>query len=143
MSISLVLIPIVIASVGVASLALEESGNKHLIVNTKMKNESILKEAMGNYGYKSKKNENNLKMFIENGEVYFRLNNENVFQAVFNENFSKAEAETIINEIYDEYTSIVQQETYEKILENIEEYKFKLTSEEVTEKNSIVLTLEL
>lgn len=143
MSISAILIPIVIASIASSSLLLEKSDENKIVVTTIMKDENILKEAMAKYGYKSEENKNNLKIFTENGEAIFRLNEENLFQAVFKEDFSKNDAETIINHIFEEYTLLVQEKTYEKIMENIDNYNFKVESEEITEKNSIVITLEM
>ena len=49
------------------------------------------------------------------------------------------EAAELFSELYDEYTTLVQQEIYEKLLENIKDRNLNLESEEVTEDNSICL----
>lgn len=138
----MVLIPLAIAAAGTLFVKVEPLENDVIIFKTKMKNALILQKAVINLQYQHRVlNKDHMELQLEDGNIIFQKNEENSLQAIFSENMSQKQAELYINEIYDEYTTLVQQETYEKLLENIKNRNLNLESEEVTEDNSIVLTL--
>ena len=142
MSVSLVLIPIAIGAAGTLFVNVEPLESDLIIFKTKMKNALIFQEAVINLEYQSTiLNKNQMEIQLEEGHIIFEKNENDALQATFSENISQKQAETYIAEIYEEYTTLVQQQTYEKLLENIKTRNLNLESEEVTEDNSIVLTL--
>jgi hypothetical protein len=142
MSVSLVLVPVVIAAAGVLFVKVEPLENDEIIYKTKMKDALILQEAVINLEYQPNiLNKEEMEIQLEDGNIVFQKNEDNTFQVMFSENMSQEQVEAVISEIYDEYTTLVQQQTYEKLLENIKHRNLILESEEVTEDNSIVLTL--
>ena len=143
MSLSVVLIPLAIAAVGAMSTQTDLPSSDSIGFKTKIKNSSILQEALFNYGYEPLKTENGFKVNVEHGEIIFELDKDEKYVAIFSGNFSQEEAEDIISELYEEYTTLVQQHVYQKLLENIKERNLNLESEEITENNSILLTLEV
>ena len=73
--------------------------------------------------------------------MIFHSGEDDIFLATFRGNISKENAESYMTEFHDAYTTLVQQRTYQKLLEKIKERNLNLESEKVTEDNSIVLTL--
>ncbi len=142
MSVSLVLIPLVIAAAGTLFVKVEALENDLIIFKTKMKNALILQEAVINLEYQPTiLNKDQMEIQLKDGNIIFEKNEDNTLQATFNENIPQEQVEAFIAEIYDEYSALVQQQTYEKLLENIKNRNLNLESEEITEDNSIVLTL--
>lgn len=142
MSVSMVLIPIAIGVAGTLFVNVEPLENDVIIFKTKMKNALILQEAVINLEYQPNiLNKDQMEIQLEYGNIIFQKNEDNALQATFSENISQKQAEAYIAEIYDEYTTLVQQQTYEKLIENIKSRNLNLELEEVTEENSIVLTL--
>ena len=142
MSVSLVLIPVVIAGAGILFTRIEALENNVLLYKTKMRNARILQESVINLDYTYKTlNKNQIEVQHQDGHIIFEKNEDNTLQATFSKEISQEQAEACIAEIYDEYTTLVQQQTYEKLVENIKNYNLNLESEEITEDNSIILTL--
>ncbi|MEN6293968.1 MAG: hypothetical protein ABFD07_18370 [Methanobacterium sp.] len=142
MSVTMVLIPVAIAAAGTLFVKVEPLESDLIIFKTKMKNALILQKAVINLGYQPHiLNRIQMEIKHEDMHINFQKNEDNTIQATFSENISQKHAEAYIAEIYDEYTTLVQQQTYEKLLENIKNRNLNLESEEVTKDNSIVLTL--
>ena len=55
----------------------------------------------------------------------------------------KAECEDMINDLNDEYGLNIQEMTYNKIKERLEQENMRLESETVMDDNSIVLTIDV
>jgi hypothetical protein len=124
------------------SLGLEQEEVKPLILQTIMRNASILQEATVNLGYESDiLNKQQMKIQLENGNIIFYRGEDDIFLAIFSGDIPKENAENYLTEFQDTYTTLVQQNTYQKLLEKIKERNLNLESEEITEDNSIVLTL--
>ena len=124
------------------SLGLEQKEQEPLIMETIMRDASILQEATVNLGYESDiLNKQQMKIQLESGNIIFHKGEDDIFLAIFSGDISKENAENYLTEFQDAYTTLVQQNTYQKLLEKIKERNLNLESEEVTEDNSIVLTL--
>lgn len=148
MSVEMLLIPIVIAAVGSAGVTIDilskkESNANFMIYETKMKDYELLKKALEVFGHKPFLEQNYMDINLEEYELIFKLNDENIFEAVFKGNITAEHAEEMVSEIYEEYTKLVQEQVYYKVLENIQEHNMELESETVQEDNSIVLTLNI
>jgi hypothetical protein len=144
----MLLIPIVIAAVGSTGVTIDifskkESKSNFMIYETKMKDYELLKKALEVFGHKPFLEENSMDINLEEYELIFKLNDENIFEAVFQGNITAEHAEEMVSEIYEEYTKLVQEQVYYKVLENIQDYDIELESESVQEDNSIVLTLNI
>ena len=114
------LVPVVIAAAGVLFVKVEPLENDEIIYKTKMKDALILQEAVINLEYQPNiLNKEEMEIQLEDGNIVFQKNEDNTFQVMFSENMSQEQVEAVISEIYDEYTTLVQQQTYEKLLENI------------------------
>lgn len=148
MSVELLLIPIVIAAVGSTGVTIDilskkDSNTDFMIYETKMKDYELLKRALEVFGHKPFLEENYMDVNLGEYELIFKLNDENIFEAVFKGNITAEHAEEMVSEIYEEYTKLVQEQVYFKVLENIQEHNMELESESVHEDNSIVLTLNI
>lgn len=148
MSVEMLLIPIVIAAVGSTGVTIDifskkESNANVIIYETKMKDYELLKKALEVFGHKPFLEQNYIDIDLEEYELIFKLNDHNIFEAVFRGNITPEHAEEMVSEIYGEYTKLVQEQVYYKVLENIQEHNMELESETVQEDNSIVLTLNI
>lgn len=151
MSVEILLIPIVIAAlgttgagVGLLSSNKEVSEDKNILIfETKMKDSNLLKRALEVFGYKPFLEKEFIDVTLAEYELIFQLNEQNIFEAVFKGDINEEDAQKIISDVYDEYTKLVQEQVYYKVLENIQDYNIELESESIQEDNSIVLTLNI
>lgn len=151
MSVEMLLIPIVIAAVGTAGTGVSLlSSNKEisesssiLTYETKMKDSKLLKKALEVFGYEPFLQKELIDITLEDYELIFQLNKQDIFEAVFQGNVTEENAQKIVSDIYDEYTKLVQEQVYYKVLENIQDYDIELESESVQDDNSIILTLNI
>lgn len=168
MSVTLVLIPMAIAAagtIGVGTLInneqciteeeedkiktqlLQETKKNQVqelnIFKTLMRNSHILQESVINLGYQVEiLDTHQMEINTDDGSIIlFKKDENDVFQVLVSAKCSQTQIESYLSEIYDEYTTIVQQKTYKKLVEKIKDRNLHLESEEVTEDNSIVLTL--
>ena len=142
MSVTLVLIPVAIAIAG--TLSTRDAKFKDietLYLPTQMKDESLLQKALGNYGYKSFSDGQSIN--LEESQIVFQRNEQGNFDTIFLGDIPEEHAQSFVSDIYDEYTKLVQEQVYNKLLANIEERNLRLESEEVQKDNSIVLTLAI
>lgn len=148
MSVEMLLIPIVIAAVGSTGVTIDifskkEAKSNVIVYETKMKDYGLLKKALEVFGHKPFLEQDYMDINLEEYELIFKLNDEDIFEAVFRGTITPEHAEEMVSEIYDEYTKLVQEQVYYKVLENIQEHNMELESESIQEDNSIVLTLNI
>lgn len=154
MSLSVFLVPLAIgavtATVGLATeeeLEVEVSSlpqNKvYFKLDTKMKDEQLLQETLQNYGNSSEVENEEVTSTIGGTEIAFVKGSNGTYRAYFHENIALQDAEQFVDNIYAEYTRIVQQKTYEKLLARAENEGLIFESEETNEEDSIVLTFEV
>ncbi|MFA8439486.1 hypothetical protein [Pueribacillus sp. YX66] len=145
MSLSLTLIPVAIAVSSTISYAingkLEEGA--YFEIDTHMKDEHILKEALANYGCTVSFKEANLESTLGNIQILFQKYENDTLRAIFDKSIRSEDAEEFIKNIYSEYTRIVQQKTYEKLLQRAKEEGLTLESEQINEEDTIVLTFQV
>jgi len=108
---------------------------------TQMKNEDIIKEALHQYGL-NYENQDNLNVDIEGNEILFLKNDDGNFDLVFNKDFTREYIENFANDLFEYYKTIVQERTYQKVMDYIkkEELDYK---EEITNDSDVILTLTL
>ena len=117
-----------------------------IIIQTKMTDQFILNNAVNDY-FKTlpeyEREKFNKRFGTEDIKMEFRINEAHGnFEAVFN-NFLKDEALEIVDNIFDIYTSLVQERVYKRVIEKLEETDMFLDNEEILEDNSVVLTVSL
>jgi len=76
-------------------------------------------------------------------KILFHQDTDGVFEALFDHDIPFETAEEFIRHLQEEYTSIVQQETYLSLLERAKEQGLVLETEEVSSDNSIILTFKV
>ena len=86
--------------------------------------------------------EDNLNANIGGNEVIFLKNDDGNFDLVFNNEFARESIENFANDLFDYYKTIVQERTYQKVMDYIkkEELDYK---EEITNDSDVILTLTL
>ncbi|MGD7009728.1 hypothetical protein [Metabacillus sp. 84] len=145
MSIELALIPIAIAAVqGIGTAMEKKMDSKSYSLTTIMKDEAILAKALDHYGCSPKfMDHKGMESEIGDIKILFQQNPDGIFEALFEQDIPQETALEFIKNLQEEYTSIVQQETYLKLLERAREQGLLLETEQVTEDNSIVLTFKV
>ncbi|MFC0187120.1 DUF1257 domain-containing protein [Fictibacillus aquaticus] len=146
MSIELVLIPIAIAATQFTSEQIKKRKEKSesYLLSSYMKDEKLLQQALEQYGCSTVMLEDS-NIALHNGahQMAFYKNVEDIFDLVADSSVSQEDAEQFLHHIQDEYTRILQQETYQKLLERAQKQGYVLESEEITDNNSIVLTFKV
>lgn len=145
MSLSIFLVPIAIGASSVISYALQEKVEEGTFyrIQTKMKDETILEEALENYGCQVTLNENSFHSSLGTIQIAFQEQENGTLSAVFSEDVVATDAEEFIANIYNEYTRIVQQKTYEKLLNRAKAEGLQLESESRNDDETIVLTFQV
>ncbi|WP_424356364.1 hypothetical protein [Methanobacterium sp. MBAC-LM] len=160
MSVEIILIPIAIAAVTGAIKARNEENQElteaiktrneknqessgYFTLGTKIKDAKLLEETLKIYGCKDVSTGEDLETECDNARVIFEKDENGVFNAVFLGNISLEKAKEFISDINGEYTKLVQEQVYQKLLKNASERNLRLESEDVQEDNSIVLTFAL
>ena len=75
--------------------------------------------------------------------IYYKKDGSNGYTLDVTQVSDKAECEDLINDLNDEYGLNIQEMTYNKIKERLEQENMRLESETVLEDNSIVLTIDV
>lgn len=75
--------------------------------------------------------------------IYYKKDGSNGYTLDVTQVSDKAECEDLINDLNDEYGLNIQEMTYNKIKERLEQENMRLESETVMEDNSIVLTIDV
>ncbi len=145
MSIELVLIPLAIGIVQVVSDKRQATleGNNHYSIPTVIKDESMLKQALSNYGADIGLYDNQLKSTVADVDILFEKGDDQQYSALFDPSIERKEAEDFIENIQMEYTSIVRKDTYEKVIRRAKDYGMELESEEENQDRGIVLTFKV
>jgi hypothetical protein len=146
MSIEIALIPVVIAVTQSVSSHLTKrmDVNGMYTIETIMKDERILQKALEHYGCSSRLlSEYEVQSQVGDVPILFQRNEQGAIAASFEHAIRIEEAEPFIRNIEQEYTHIVQQETYMKLLERAKEQGLVLEAETVDDHNSIVLTFRV
>jgi predicted DNA binding protein len=146
MSIELVLIPVGIAVAQSVASRIEKHNNhdQTFTIKTVMKRQHLLQKAIEQYGCKV--NELNLKNYeaeIGDTKIYFQQDDQEVFEAVFNKSVDSNDAVEFIENLHTEYKYLIQQETYQMLIEKAENKGLILESEEISEDRSILLTFNV
>ncbi|HLR70118.1 MAG TPA: hypothetical protein VK085_01655 [Pseudogracilibacillus sp.] len=109
----------------------------------KIKDEALLQETLQNYGSHSELENDEVTSKVGDTEITFIKNAKGMYDAYFHEDIALEEAEQFVDNIYEEYTRVVQQKTYEKLIERAGHEGLVLESEETNENDAIVLTFEV
>ncbi|MBS4196299.1 DUF1257 domain-containing protein [Lederbergia citri] len=144
MSIELVLIPVGIVVIQAASSLIERKEGNTYSVHTVMKRQHLLQKAIEQYGCNvSEINENNYQTEVGDIKIFFRQNEKGIFEAIFDESVKREEALEFIENLHTEYKYLIQQETYQKLLQQAHEKGLLLESEEIQQDRSILLTFNI
>lgn len=146
MSISLALIPFAIAAITAISTGSSKTigEEREIKIKTGIMDKNMLLSSLDNYGYMYQVVEDDIITHIGNAKVTFCKNEQNGYDAVVvGSNLSAEKSEIDIQDIYDEYQKVVQEDVYKNLLCNAESKGMKLENEEVLEDNSILLTFNI
>jgi hypothetical protein len=145
MSIEIVLIPLAIAltkeiAEGVSNLS-ETNNNDFTILDTRMKDESLLKQALEEWTCSFREVEalDSLQQLHEN-EVTFMMNKEGCYSLVLQKSADKDSFQEWIEKVETSYTHYLQQRVYLNLVEKAKEQGMILENEELFEDHSIQLT---
>lgn len=155
MSLSVFLIPIAIAGISagtgqllkvdvvtdVDETVLDEHKTYYKI-ETKIKDEQLLQVTLQNYGSETSKKENYIDSFIGDVQVTFYKEENETFSAIFHEEIDVTDAEQFVDNVFQEYMRVVQQKTYETLMERANNEGLIFESENHQE-DSIVLTFQV
>jgi len=108
-------------------------------IETTIKKEDILIEALQNYGNKVEETETSIETVVLETSITVIKEETGLYSAAFNDDIKKEDAAEFVESIVDEYTNIVQQQVYEKLMSRAEQEGLVFESEEQRE-DSVVLT---
>ncbi|WP_323735865.1 hypothetical protein PXD04_08220 [Methanosphaera sp. ISO3-F5] len=119
-----------------------EKSKQSFKIPSNLKDEKIINSILkDNYlGFSSKKA---LNEFQNKGEIILKKNDDETLDFLFIGNYNKKEAENYVKNISDEYALLIQEQTYLKVLERIENENLNLESEIIDNEDSIILTLNI
>ncbi|MGZ0879018.1 hypothetical protein ACWZQY_023925 [Priestia megaterium] len=146
MSIELALVPIAIALTQTIGSHIEKKREtRHTYaLKTIMKDARILQTTLNNYGCApSIIGDGEMKSEIGDVQILFQQTEQDIFEAVFSNEIELEQAKGFLINIQEEYSHVVQQETYVKLLERAKQQGLLLETEEVSDTNSIVLTFKV
>ncbi|MBS4218454.1 DUF1257 domain-containing protein [Bacillus sp. FJAT-49711] len=144
MSIELVLIPVGIVVIQAASSLIEKKEGNTYSIQTVMKRQHLLQKAVQQYGCNvSEINENDYLTEVGDIKIFFRQNEKGIFEAIFDESVKKEDAVEFIDNLHTEYKYLIQQETYERLMQQAHEKGLSLESEEIQQDRSILLTFNI
>ena len=146
MSLEIVLIPLAIAAVSAykASQVNDQStGQVNINVQTRMKNQEMLIEALGTIGLGTTIVENVLR--VKNSEIEFlmRKNENDIWAAQFENDVSEEAATSLLISLDKEYGRLVQATVLQRIKERASVNGMNLESETFNRDNSVTLTLNV
>jgi len=111
-------------------------------IKTAMKDKELILKAIANFTERLKIGEKSLD-FTERGTLEISSTRNGTYDLIFNGHFHENEIESIKDHIMEEYNYLVQEENYKKIVENIRNSDYTIQSEDVSQDDSIVLTLQI
>ncbi|MBC5635672.1 hypothetical protein H8S33_02420 [Ornithinibacillus sp. BX22] len=146
MSLSVVLVPLALAAANSAvSFAIKDKVEEGVLyrIETNMKDESILAEALKGFGCQVELNEQTFHSTIGEIQMAFQQQEDGTFSGIFNESVSTDEATEFLQDVQKEYIRIVQKQTYEKLMARAKAEGLVLEQESTNEDDSIVLTFQV
>src|SRR5699024_2588712 len=105
--------------------------------------EQLLQETLQNYGSETEIENDEVSSQVGDTEITFIKAANGTYQAYFHESVALRDAEEFMDNIYEEYTRIVQRKTYDKLIERAGNEGLVFESEETNEEDSIVLTFQV
>lgn len=146
MSIELALIPIAIALTQTIGTKLGERMNDEnsYSLKTIMRDEELLYKALENYGCNaSLLDGEKMESTVGNLRLLFQKDEQGTFDLIADQSISAEHSAQFLKQLEEEYTHLVQQQTYLRLLERAKEQGLVLETEEVGGNNSIVLTFKV
>lgn len=145
MGVSLVLIPLALGVAGTVLTREESLGSQAegITLKTRMKSRELLERALREYGSPYVAEEHGIRVFLDGGEIKFVKNREGEIEVQVSKEQSLRSVTSFLEGIHEEYTKVLQEEVYKKLVSRVEQYGFVFESEEVQEDHSIVLTLAI
>lgn len=141
MGISLIAVPLALAVIGTVAVRQEAGQQEEVVVfNTRIKDEELLKKTLENYECQVVHSMGVTHVEIQETPVSLRRNEQGVYQAYFFDSVTTEKAESVLEELHEQYTLSLQEQVYQKLKEKASERGFYLESEEIEADNSIVLT---
>ncbi len=118
--------------------------NEEILVETNFSDLITLKKTLEEHGYCIEENNNELTVRTSNGLLNYKFNpKRNAFDLSITE-IQDIDAFIQELEILDsEYTSNIQTNAYQTLINNIEKENLTIISEQITEDNSILLRIEV
>ena len=115
---------------------------KTLKISTNMKNRTVIESIMDTsyLGYNSREE---IEEFKNKGLIVLNKCDDETYDVVFLGDYDESRAEEFVNNLTYEYANKIQEITYEKVLEKINEKNYSLESEVIDTNDSIVLTLNV
>jgi len=145
MSLSILLLPAALAvTTGIASqLEQKVELGEFYKINTNMKDEQIMQKALENRGNTVTVKDDQIEASIGKVDIYFQRQQDNTISAIFHKDIAVEDAREFIENTHEEYTHIVQQNTYDKLLQRAENEGLVLQTETKQKDNTIVLTFNV
>ncbi|WP_017471413.1 DUF1257 domain-containing protein [Amphibacillus jilinensis] len=145
MSLSLVLVPIVIGISSGIKLAMSEKVEDGAFykLQTNMKDNALLAETLRNYGCQVTMDEEQLQSSLGDTQLGFQLEEDGTFSAVFSAEVVTKDAKELMTDLQEEYSRLVQKQTYEKLLQRASKKGLLLESENTNQEDTIVLTFQV
>jgi hypothetical protein len=145
-SLEIVLIPLAIAAVSAykASQVNDEStGQVNINVQTRMKNQEMLIEALRVLGLSASVTDNLLRVGNSEIEFLMRKNENDIWTAQFENDVSEEAATSLLISLDKEYGKLVQATVLQRIKERASVNGMNLQSETFNRDNSVTLTLNV
>lgn len=142
MSVEFLLIPIAIsiASALAASQRKQIARPNCFVIGTRLKDPKLLQAALSSLGCRSVSSGADVQSTSEGAQISFEKNEDGLFDAVFAGVSSQERAATFLQEVDAEYTRLLQEQVYKRLMARAKDRGLNLESQEVQADNSIVLT---
>jgi hypothetical protein len=143
MSVVIALIPVAlaVAASAAARRRAEEEGHATLAIQTRMRDDELIVRALEMMGCDAELDASGVRATRNEFEFTFSRGVDGVLEARFGPDVAPDEAEAFVHDLDREYTRLVQERVYRRVIERAREYGMALESEEIQEDDSIVLTL--
>lgn len=119
-----------------------ETRKKSITKSTNLKNKSII-ESIIDTSYLGFNSKDELSKFKNKGEIILNKAENGTYNIIFLGDYNQNEIDKYIENLTSEYASKVQELTYEKVLNKINKYNYKIESENIDNNDSIILTLNI
>ncbi len=146
MSLEIVLIPLAIAAVSAYNAKRENDSNTGQVkinVQTRMKNQEMLIEALRVLGLSASVTENLLRINNSDIEFLMKKNESDIWTAQFDNDISEDAATSLLISLDKEYGKLVQATVVQRIKERASVNGMNLESESFNGDNSVTLTLNV